>query len=527
MLILIAILLLFVTALALLILRITRPEFRFAWLTALGGTVLAWLVVLLWQTQIPLSFTLPSWQPASLFSVSPALSADGLAWPYAFSLVTLAVAILLTSSVREDFPNAFVWAVVMILCGLGLLAVTASNPLTLALVWAALDLLELITMLRAATDRESSERSVIAFSTRAGGIILLLLANAISAAAGNPVDFLSTSSQSAANFPQTGLLLLAAAGLRLGVLPLHLPYHSESSLRRGLGTMLRLVTAASSLILLARIPTASLESPITPLLLILSAVAALYGGWMWMRAPDELTGRPFWMISLASLAVASALFGDPAGTVGWGVALILAGSALFLSSLQQIWLNRALLIGAWTLSSLPLSLTALGWQNAVSGWGFFLPLFLVAQAFIMTGFVRHTLRPSTREPLASQPIWARSVYPAGIGLLLLVQFLLGFWGWDGAFTIGTFPAGIAASLLTLGLLWATPRFSFLNPVRAHWIRPSVTSRLDQLYQNLWVLYRWLGRLTQSISNVLEGDGGIMWTLLFLIFFVLLIAQRKP
>lgn len=520
MLILISILFLFVTALALLVLRITRPEFRFAWLTALGGAVLAWLTVLLWQTQIPLSFTFPSWQPASLFAASPGLSADGLAWPYAFSLVTLAVAILLTSSVSEDFPNSYLWAVEIALCGIGLLAVTASNPLTLALVWAALDLSELITMLRESADRQSSERAVIAFSTRAAGIILLLLANAVSAAASKPVDFMSMP-------PQAGLLLLAAAGLRLGVLPLHLPYRSESSHRRELGTMLRLVSAASSLILLARIPTASLESPFMPLLLILVVIAALYGGWMWMRAPDELTGRPFWMIGLASLAVASALFGNPTGTVGWGVALILAGGALFLSSLQQIWWNRALLVGAWVLSSLPFSATALGWDNNTSSWGFLLPIFLVAQAFIMAGFVRHAMRSSTRGSLASQPVWAKTVYPAGIGLLILIQFLLGFWGWDGALTIGVIPASIAASLLTLGLLWATPRFSFLNPVRAHWIQPTVSSRLDRFYQNLWVLYRWLARLTQSISNVLEGDGGIMWTLLFLIFFILLIAQRKP
>ncbi len=508
MLILISIVLIFATALALLILRITRPDFRFSWLTALGGTFLAWLTVLIWQ-------------PASLFSVSPALSADGLAWTYAFSLVTLAIAILLTSSAREDFPNPLVWSASLILCGLGLVAVTASNPLTLALAWAALDLLELITMLRASTEAQSSERAVIAFSTRAAGIVLLLLANAVSVAvAGKPLDFLSTP-------PQAGLLLLAAAGLRLGVLPLHLPYHSESSLRRGLGTMLRLVSAASSLILLARIPTSSLASPVSVLLLILSAIAALYGGWMWMRAPDELIGRPFWLIGIGGLAVGSALFGNPAGTVGWGAALILAGGALFLSSLQQIWLNRALWIGAWTLSALPFSLTALGWQNNAGAWGFFLPFFLIAQAFIMTGFLRHAMRPSTRSPLASQPVWARSVYPIGIGFLILIQILLGLWGWEGALALGVLPAGAAASLLTLGLLWATPRFSFLNPVRAHWIQPAFPSRLDQIYQNLWTLYLWLGRLTQTISAILEGDSGIMWTLLFLIFFVLLAAQRKP
>ena len=520
MLILITTLLLLLTALTLVILHITRPEFRFGWLIAVGGAFLAWISVLLWQAQMPLSLALPSWQPVSLFSESPTFAADRLSWPYALSLVSLAVATLLTASVREDFPNPLAWAGSLTLCALGLLAVTANNPLTLVLVWAALDLTELITMLRSADGSKSSERAVVAFSTRTAGIVLLLLADVVSFAVGKSMDFLSTP-------PQAGLFLLVAAGLRLGVLPLHLPYTSESSLRRGMGTTLRLVSAASSLVLLARIPTSSLASPLTPLFLVLTAAAAIYGGWIWLRASDELAGRPFWMIAIASLAVAAALRGDPAGTVAWGVALILAGGTLFLASVQQTWLNRALLIGAWSLSTLPLSLTAAGWENNVGGFVIVLPFFLAAQAMIIVGFIRFALRPSTRASLDSQPAWTKGVYPAGIGILLFVQLLLGFWGWDGALRIGALGAGIAAFLLTLGLLWATPRFPILNPVRAHWVQPASASRLDQFYQNLWGLYRNLGRLSQTISNTLEGESGIMWTLLFLILFVSLLTQRKP
>src|SRR5581483_4108679 len=394
MLILITILLLFAAALTLVILRLTRPEFRFTWVIAVAATFLAWITVLLWQTQIPLSFTLLPWQPANLFSTSPSFSADGLSWPYAVSLVTLALAILLTASAREGFSSSFAWAGSITLCGLGLLAVTAANPLTLAMVWAALDLTELIVMLRTVNEREAGERVVAAFSTRAIGIILLILANVVSSASGKTTEFTSIP-------PQAGLLLLVAAGLRVGVLPLHLPYSSETSLRRGLGTALRLVTASSSLVLLARIPTASLASPLTPFLLVFACIAALYGGWMWMRAPDELTGRPYWLIGLGALAVASALRGDQSGATAWGVALVLAGGALFLTSVQQIWLNRALLIGAWALSTFPFSLTAVGWQTDVSGLTIFLPLLLAAQALIIAGFIRHALRPSTRASLES------------------------------------------------------------------------------------------------------------------------------
>jgi hypothetical protein len=520
MLILITVLLLFLTALAVAVLQLMRPEFRFTWLIAVGGALLAWLSVLLWQVEMPLSFSFLPWKPAILFSESPAFAAATITWPYALSLATLAVSILLTAAVNETFTNAFAWAGSLTLCGLGLLAVTAANPLTLALVWAALDFTELITMLRSVNTPDASERIVVSFSTRAAGIGLLIWANVISAASGKGFDFSTIA-------PQAGVYLLIASGLRLGVLPLHLPYSSESVLRRGFGTTLRLVSVASSLVLLAYIPATSLISLFTPFLLILTALAGIYGGWMWLRAPDELAGRPFWVIGMASLAVAAALLGSSIGAVAWGTALILVGSALFLSSVQQVWLNRALLIGVFGLSALPISLTASSWQGDVLSYWYVLPSLLIAQALLMTGFIRNALRTSTRISFESQPVWSRGIYPVGIGLLLFDQLLLGLWGWDGALQIGLWIAGIVVSLLTVGLLWAIPRFPALNPVPAHWVQPSTASWLDRLYHNLWTLYGWLARLSQSVSDTLEGDGGIMWTLLFIVLFIALMAQRKP
>jgi hypothetical protein len=520
MLILVPVLLLFLTALTIVILQIMRPEFRFTWLTAVGGALLAWISVLLWQTDMPFSFNLQIWKPVSLFPESPAFAAETAIWPYALSLVTLAVSILLTASVNETFTGAFAWAGSLTICGLGLLAITAANPLTLALVWASLDLTELIIMLRSVNDSASSERVVISFSTRAAGIGLLIWANVVTSASGKSMDFITTP-------PQVGLFLLIASGLRLGVLPLHLPYSSESALRRGFGTTLRLVSAVSSLVLLAHIPTSSLATPLTPILLILATVAGIYGGWMWLRAPDELIGRPFWIIGLASLAITAALLGNPVGTVAWGTAMIVIGGALFLASVQQNWISRSLLIGAFSLSALPFSLTASGWQGNAIGFWYILPFVLVAQALLMTGFIRSAVRPSTRASLASQPIWARGIYPIGIGLLLLVQILLGLWGWKGALTYGEWGASVFASLLTLGLLWAVPRFPTLNPIPAHWVRPSFTPQLDRIYENLRIIYRWLASLSQTLSDILEGDSGIIWTLLFLVLFISLMTQRNP
>jgi len=209
---------------------------------------------------------------------------------------------------------------------------------------------------------------------------------------------------------------------------------------------------------------------------------------------------------------------------------VLSGGALFLSSEQNKWLTRALFIGAWGISSLPFSLTATGWNSGnatpLLGWLAW-PFLIAAHAMLIAGFIRHSQRTIARPSNEDQPIWGKNVYPFGISLLLLMTILLGVFGWNGTPQFGNWFVGILASLLTLGLIWLTPRLRILNPVRAHWVRPASASWLERGYQALWNLYRQLGRVSNIISNVLEGESGIMWTLLFLALFISFFSQRNP
>jgi hypothetical protein len=516
MLILISCLLLFATALTLMILQVTQPNARYPWLVGVGGAMLALVSVLLWLIQIPFDFTLPAWQPQSVFITPLLFRANTTAMPLALSITALTLTILLTAITRSQITNSFTWAGTFAIGGIGLLAVTSGNPLTLLLVWSALDLAELVTQLRSVQGEANNEKIVVSFSTRALGSGLLLWANITSLAGGNTFEFESMSG--------SGLYLVIAAGLRLGVLPLHLPYSSEANLRRGIGTSLRLVSAISSLALLAHVSPAGLNSALTPPLMGLATLAALYSGWMWLRAPDELTGRPYWVINLASLATISALSGNPPGVVAWGCALILVGGSLFLASAQQIWVDRALLIGVWSLSSLPFSLTASAWLGSL---GYFVPFVIVAQSLLMAGFVRQVLRMGSRTPMESQPGWANKIYPAGIILLVFFQLLLGLVGWHGAFQVGAWLQALISSLLAAGLVWATPRTRILNPIRAHWISGPAASGLSTAYGSLWVVYRIIRRTSQAVIATLEGDGGIMWTLLLLVLFISFMIQGAP
>ncbi|HZM24421.1 MAG TPA: hypothetical protein VFC02_21930 [Anaerolineales bacterium] len=521
--ILITILILFLTSLTLLTLRFIVPEFRYSWVIATVGALVGWISVFAWQAQMPITLQFSIWQPSVLFVQSPSLNADGISWAFAVSLTALCLAIIITSVVRANFPSPLTWVGSLVLTSFGILAVISDNPLTLVLIWAAIDLVELITQMRFVEDPRLSERVVVAFASRTIGILTLLWADMVSAANGQLLDFRLESTAS----PQAGLYLVIAASLRIGVLPLHLPYPSESSIRRGFGTGLRMISAASSLILLARIPSSSVTSPFTPYLLMLVSLGAVYGSWMWLRAPDELTGRPYWLIGMGSLAIAAALRANPIGAAAWGCALILSGSALFLSSENNKWIKRALFIGAWGISSLPFSLSATGWNSGGPSFWPAWPFLIVSQAMLLAGFIRHSQRSGTRPSNEDQPIWAKNVYPIGIFLILMMIIVLGLFGWDGIQQFGNWIMSIITTVLAIGLLWLTPRLRILNPVRAHWVRPANASWLDRSYQTLWGIYHQLGRLSNVFTNVLEGESGIMWTLLFLALFISFFAQGTP
>lgn len=505
--------LLALATIALTVVRVMQPEFRFSWLLTAVSALLAWFMVLLWQVRIPQTLNLPAWKPAELFLDSPVFMVDGIAWAYALALMSMVLASLLTAVARPGFPQLMGWAGTIGLAALGILAVLADNPLTLVLVWAALDLAELFIQLRSVGGPQLNERVVTAFAIRVGGSGLLLWASLVSLSVGTRMNFESTP-------PQAGIYLLAAAGLRMGIFPLHLPFSAESGLRRGFGTSLRLVSAASSLVLLARVPSSSVVSPLTPVLLTLTALAAVYGGWMWLRANNDLNGRPFWVLGMAALAVAAALRGNPTGSAAWGIALVLSGTALFLTSIEHRWLKRMLLLGVWGISALPFSTTATGWQSGMPSSWVFWPFFIAAQALLTAGYIRHALRPS-KASFEYQPVWAQNIYPVGIGLPLAVLILLSLWGWSGALKTGAWPASLAAALATAGLVWLGPRLKF--PTRAHWVRPVNPPAFSSLYRGLAGLFQAAGSLSRAFSTLLEGDGGILWTLVFLVLFISLLS----
>jgi hypothetical protein len=192
-------------------------------------------------------------------------------------------------------------------------------------------------------------------------------------------------------------------------------------------------------------------------------------------------------------------------------------------------LLSALVLG---LFSLPFTLTAVTWDGTASLDVWFWPFMVVGQSLLAIGFVRHLWRTS-ESALENMPRWAQSAYPLGLFVLLAAISLLGLWGWSGAFQVGLWPVGAAVAIVTLVALAAWWRILRFDTAGEDAGRPELTQTeseshlariLEWLASLVWGFYRSLRRLVDFFSGLLEGDGGLLWTLLALILLLIWFQQ---
>jgi len=504
--ILLPILLLFLTALALMTIRSMRSNFRYSWMIAGGGATLALIGIFLWQYRFPESIALGPWQPVTPVSHVPSWLVDASSWPYALSLVALAVAFIFTSLVRaENHPVA--WAGTLLITSLGILAVTAENPLTLILAWTSIDLVELIILLRSKGSGRQIRGFVAAFTSRLAGSGMVLWAALVCVANGTQLDFHT-------NSERVGIYLLLAVGLRLGLLFRQLPNLEEKVIQHGFGTTLQLVSTTATLSLLAKVVIVAPNSSFSIILIILAALMAIIFSWKWIRSSDEISGRPFWMLAISSFSLAACVNGNPTGSIGWGVMLVLAGGLLFLNSARQkatIWLP---FLGVMGISALPFTATAAAWQAGNPNSWYIAGLFIPAQTLLSAGFIRHALLRG-KPSLDSQERWSKVIYPVGLFLLAALTILLGLWGWDGALQIGQWWAAIISITLAIVFTFLYSRRLFRMPLSRstnQWTRFISSERISWLFARVYAFFH---RVANIITSSLEGEGGLLWSFLLL------------
>ncbi len=534
MILLLPIVLLLTAALAIFIVDRVRPKYGTSWLIAAASCIIAWLIIIFLRLRLPTTLSFLSWDRPDLFLQGQfSFLLDYQSWPYALALMTITLAVILTDAARTRYDSApAAWSASLVISALGLLALQSGTSLTLMIIWVIVDIFELIYLLVLEDSTPFNVRIILSYAVRTASILMLFFATTQGWESGISFNL--------GQIPvSAGLFTLLAAGLRLGVLPLNLPFLQEPKLSRGTGNIIRLAPVASSLCLLARLPANLLPDNFRgwmPLFNGLLALAALYAAIRWLSASDEIQGRPFWIVGWAALATAAAINGAPQASVPWGVALLLPGSLLFLYFPRVQRMNFLLILGLIGLVGLPFTPLASGWEgliaNGLTLWTF---LFILAHAILVLGYIHQALQPGG-EPRTLES-WARLVYPLGLIIIIQAILVLAFVGWPGSLTIGRWWLAAVSNGLIVAAMVLVQRFGISPPYIqlptsstfaqiSGWVLPRLEPvfRLDWIYRGLWFVNNLFGKILRAISSIIEGDGGLLWTILLLVLLISLLTS---
>lgn len=517
------------TALAVLLLRRLERGTGFAWLAGVTLALITWGGVLwLHWLELPALQMIP-WRPFDPQAADQIIFAwDDVSWALGFALVSLVLGLLFTAPARLQHRSSPVtWAANLAITAIGLLAVLAASPMATVLAWTLLDIVELVLILRLIEGERIPRQAVVSFGAKVAGTLVMLWAMIQSHKDGGALTYASLPASSA-------VFLLLAAGLRLGVLPLNQPFPVDLPLQRGLSNAVRMATQASSLAILARLPADIFTDFWQSLLLLLAALAAFYASAMWATAKNELDGRQYWSLSMAGFALAAALHGNQQAVVTWGMVLIISGSIITFYSARSKPLLFLPLLGLIGLAGLPFTPAAAGIAGfAAAPFHLWDLIFILNLALMIAGYARLSLMAG--DSLADLERWVLGVYPPGLILLALSGWLIAALGFPGGLSAGIWWASILALILAAPAFWLLRLIKYDDagaltaPGRAEsvvtFFRSMISPvlRLSWLYRLLWLVFAGFQRLLRMITRVLEGQAGVLWALLLVALLLTVLA----
>jgi len=510
-------------------------------LTPVGATLLALLAQLALGLRLPVDVTISTWGPGTLFQAGLILRADQITWLFSTAILIAALAAFLTGLTRPGGSRLGPRTGSLLITAAALAAIQAQNLITLAVTWTALDIIYFVCLMFLARGEHLEAQAVLslAFNTAATFLVVAAALNVLNS--GQRAFIIGES-------PLAGravLLLLLAVLFRLGVFPFHLSLPSEANIRQGLGTLLRLAPAAVALSLLAHVIAVAPRLPLAPWLSVAAALGLLVGALQWWETPDPGQGLSFVVLAQSSLALLVALNGGAfagVGVLAYGLALVLGGAVMFLHNgyheSEKGWL-AASIGGALVLVGLPITVgfvaaSTLYRALAASGSWIILVVCAIGQLSLSASYVRLIFWPG--EPLPKGEPMMGVTYLFGLAVPLAFAVIFGVAGGVLGRAFNTEPPGLLSSENIVGLgavlvatIGGVSLWQFENAIRARadkaWEAVTSAARLDWLYVAFWEVYRFFGRFLRTAADIVEGEGGVLWTIVVALLVWLLFRNR--
>lgn len=492
---------------------------------------ITWLSMILIGILLPPVVEIKNWLPQPYLFASLSFQFTRETWIFGFLLVSLLQAVIFFNSRYLETPNYLNKITgAMILTAFGLLAVLSRSPLAFVLTWSLMDLAEFGVLTATQGNVRQNRSNLTAVLFRELGLILLVLLISISTEQtlqSNSLELLS------------GWLLFLVILLRMGILPIIQDQTDDSHIRRGFLTLLRTLPLITVFSFITILPGSVLPERLMHLLLITSVISALYGSVLWFASKDELTARPYWFFTFGSLAIAAFLTAGVEGLTGLAVAAVSTGTGLFLYSprFQSKYVYvPILLIG---MLAFPFTPTAT-LTNLINSGSFSLHQVLIVLIYVLmlTGVVKHGFRKDDTQDLAEP--WKRVFHNVSLYFIGLSPWIIPvtmFQMFNLKFNLWLSTSIILLTVIFSGLFFILNKrqFTWKSPISRIWTGVvKGFNIIDQIFRLNWLakvfssLSFIISKTAQLLIRVQEGDGGILWSFLFLVLLIsLLITRQAP
>ncbi len=500
-----------------------KLKIRTTWLICLGVSVAIWILLLLIPIDLYKPIHIGSWLPYSQIFSHLTFQMDNAGLFIIFCLMTTLIAVIISAVGRLQLTKPSAWIGYLFISSIGILAIIAYDPLSLTLAWGILDIFELIIILNLQKNTTNRRSEIINYGFRTISTFLVLCAFVTGTQRGNVVNIIIDTNPAM-------ILVLIAAILRLGILPINLSQSVDTQINRGIGTLIRVIAPASGLALLTRVPLGNLPSSQIIVIKIIILFLMLCSALRWLFSKDEIQGRNYWIAAWSGFIIIFALNGAQASLLGWGSVLLMLSATIFLYSFRANHLVWIPVIGILCMMGFPFTITQIAWSGAFGKFESFSVLLFVIHAILIIGGLRHVFQKVDKlEPLEKvlQIFYGMGlIFPVIGSYFLLIKTHAAF-----AFTENWWLSLITLGLVILGFLVYILLKSRISQLIVNNDQvEKYLHRFSNFFTFRWFsttfswFHRFLGTVPGFISGVLEGEGGILWAILLLALLISLLRS---
>ena len=512
-------------------------------LTASIAIVGAIAATLLLGYRTPATVVLSPWQTQSVFLYPLSLTVDTVSWFLALLLVMTIVCLLATSLSEHLNISPKEQAVCMMVVALALLALFSGNLITLVL---ALTVLDVFSGLFAFVSNHRDDFSgaikknlqmpeIVRFGINVLSIGLVLLV-----ALDGYSQILSIVDAS---------ILIIVAMIRINIYPVNAGLVLNHISSRVVATVISLVSVIVAVDILVSFGLYDYVTTLRSVLTVLAIMSGLVGGYRWCTANKHIERLHSFLLAQIGLVVLTFLWAGDWALVGvfahmismaLSVLVIYISDGLFGSATPRY--IKPLLTGV-VFGCQPLTAGFLGVFVLYSGlidnlaWSMFVvPSIIIINCMTMVGGWRLIQLPFVdrgRQPpivvlakvlAVSTPLLislAVGTIPSKFSSLLglpITRFWVNMLNASGLTALGS--SVMSASLAML--LWYY-RYSVLLLVKnISESRLGYVTDVRWLHLAIWKIYREIGKSIRVLADILEGQGGILWSLV-IVFAILLVV----